>query len=79
MAPDYGDFYHSYYKILLKKKKKLLKTFISMLLTLSILKSKFSYSLILNDVLLSENKKKVVKGACLLSHGWLYSSGCIEW
>ena len=51
-----------------------------MLLTLSILKSKFSYSLILNDVLLSENKKKkVVKGACLLSHGWLYSSGCIEW
>ena len=20
MAPDYGDFYHSYYKILLKKK-----------------------------------------------------------
>lgn len=60
MAPDYGDFYHSYYKILLKSKNKkiLLKTFISMLLTLSILKSKFSYSLILNDVLLSESKKK---------------------
>ena len=42
MAPDYGDFYYSYYKILLK-------TFISMLLTLSILKSKFSYLLILNE------------------------------
>jgi len=41
MALDYEDFYYSYYKILLK-------TFISMLLTLSILKSKFSYLLILN-------------------------------
>lgn len=42
MVSDYGDFYYSYYKILLK-------TFISTLLTLSILKSKLSYLLILNE------------------------------
>jgi len=50
MALDYEDFYYSYYKILLK-------TFISMLLTLSILKSKFSYLLILNKYTLFWKKK----------------------